>query len=358
MRYGALGIPYVHLSTFVGRKGLKHDMSQARRLFKSLKQHSAVFVRDPRILPSDNERYLNMLEDYFGNPYKDRVHDQRPDLGYHVGVSPPYIERPPDYRGFIARMPPEYRPYVTPCNCKGDPGERFSWPIGERPASTAFPVQNAADRVIPSGFKNEWASTMDALGEKMLETARTVCEMLALAQGLKRDTFSRLLKKAPHLLVPSGVNLREHGKKDTIIKAFNTDLNALTIHGKSRFPGLIIWGPDGQPKKVCVPDGWLLVQVGQQLEWLTGGKLLASFSEVVSLPETIKAMEYSEQEGWPLVSVSSTFFVHFRSDHMLRPLPMFLEGLNEDHLAAIDSLYPPILVGDQVRHELKVRGFA
>ena len=40
-----------------------------------------------------------------------------------------------------------------------------------------------------------------------------------------------------------------------------TDLNLLTIHGKSRFPGLFIWLRDGRRVPVSVPDGCLLLQV-------------------------------------------------------------------------------------------------
>ena len=42
------------------------------------------------------------------------------------------------------------------------------------------------------------------------------------------------------------------------------DLNFLTIHGKSRFPGLFIWLRDGRRVSVVVPDGCLLIQVRPQ----------------------------------------------------------------------------------------------
>jgi hypothetical protein len=38
------------------------------------------------------------------------------------------------------------------------------------------------------------------------------------------------------------------------------DLNWMTIHGKSRFPGLFIWLRDGRRVPVAVPDGCLLLQ--------------------------------------------------------------------------------------------------
>ena len=52
------------------------------------------------------------------------------------------------------------------------------------------------------------------------------------------------------------------GQKDRIIAGFHYDLNFITIHGKSRYPGLFVWTRDGQKKQVRVPDGCLLIQVG------------------------------------------------------------------------------------------------
>jgi hypothetical protein len=39
------------------------------------------------------------------------------------------------------------------------------------------------------------------------------------------------------------------------------DLNFLTIHGKSRFPGLFVWSREGKKLNVKVPHGCLLLQV-------------------------------------------------------------------------------------------------
>lgn len=40
-----------------------------------------------------------------------------------------------------------------------------------------------------------------------------------------------------------------------------SDLNFLTIHGKSRFPGLHVWLRDGTRAAVKVPQGCLFIQV-------------------------------------------------------------------------------------------------
>lgn len=46
---------------------------------------------------------------------------------------------------------------------------------------------------------------------------------------------------------------------------YHYDLNFLTIHGRSRFPGLFIWLRDGRKVPVKVPAGCLLLQAGKQV---------------------------------------------------------------------------------------------
>jgi isopenicillin N synthase-like dioxygenase len=132
--------------------------------------------------------------------------------------------------------------------------------------------------------------------------------------------------------------------------AFNTknsDLNLLTIHGKSRFPGLYIWTPQGKKLLVRIREGCLLVQAGKQLEWLTGGKIKAGFHEVVVVPETIEAMKSQSEKQRPLWRISSTLFAHTASDQILKPLPPFIEQNPQC------KNYPAILAGQQVQEELE-----
>lgn len=51
------------------------------------------------------------------------------------------------------------------------------------------------------------------------------------------------------------------GHKADVLAAFHSDLNYITIHGKSRFPGLFVWLRDGSKVAVKIPDGCLLIQV-------------------------------------------------------------------------------------------------
>ena len=87
------------------------------------------------------------------------------------------------------------------------------------------------------------------------------------------------LALTPGMMRP-GCNLEQHGKVGTCIAGYHYDLNLLTVHGKSRFPGLFVWLRDGQRVSVSIPDGCLLLQAGKQLEWLTAGHVQAGMHEV------------------------------------------------------------------------------
>jgi len=181
----------------------------------------------------------------------------------------------------------------------------------------------------------------------MLTSVHTVAEMLAVGLDLPSDTFTSLLRNGPHLLAPTGSDLGRFNKQDTIFAGFHYDLNFLTIHGQSRFPGLYIWLRDGTKKLVRVPDGCLLLQAGKQLEWLTGATITAGFHEVVVVPETLASIEKAQKEERSLWRVSSTLFSHIASDEELRVLPAFE---TEDS----KRKYPPTLAGDQVAEELSL----
>lgn len=77
----------------------------------------------------------------------------------------------------------------------------------------------------------------------------------------------------------TGANLEVHNTLDMCYAGYHYDLNFLTIHGKSRFPGLFVWLRNGKRVAVKIPAGCLFIQAGKQLEWLTGGYVKAGMHE-------------------------------------------------------------------------------
>jgi isopenicillin N synthase-like dioxygenase len=189
--------------------------------------------------------------------------------------------------------------------------------------------------------------------------------MVAIGLGLPAETFRNAGRYGPHLLAPTASDLVKYGKKDTILAGFHSDLNFLTIHGRSRYPGLHIWARNtGKRIPVKIPPGNnLLVQAGKQLEHITGGLIKAGFHEVVVNDQTLEVIEKRKVSfpDRPLIRISSTFFWHLSSDYDLIPIPVLVDKaqeLRDAHTKAGKSdgdevIYPPMKVGQQVANELK-----
>ncbi|XVF79590.1 hypothetical protein PTKIN_Ptkin15bG0001400 [Pterospermum kingtungense] len=318
-----------------------------REVSRLLKETGALLVRDPRCSAEDNDRFIDMMEKYFEKPSDFKCLQERPYLHYQVGVTPEGVEVPrslvdEEMQEKIKVIPKEHQP----CTPKGpDPKWRYMWRVGPRPLNTRFQELNS-EPVIPAGFP-EWKETMDSWGCKMISAIEAVAEMAAIGFGLPKDAFTSLMKQGPHLLAPTGSDLRRYGQEGTLFAGYHYDLNFLTIHGKSRFPGLNIWLRNGQKIEVKVPVGCLLIQTGKQIEWLTAGECTAGMHEVVVTKRTIDAIKLASEQNRSLWRVSSTLFAHIASDAVLEPLGHFAES-------PLASKYPPMCAGEFVEKELAV----
>ncbi|KAG2668630.1 hypothetical protein I3760_14G000800 [Carya illinoinensis] len=312
-----------------------------------LKETGALLVKDPRCTAEDNDRFIDMMERYFESPVEFKLLQERPNLHYQVGVTPEGVEIPrslvdEEMQEKLKAMPREFQPatLVGP-----DRKWRYMWRVGPRPLNTRFQELNS-EPVIPEGFP-QWKDTMDAWGYKMISAIEVVAEMAAIGFGLPKGAFTSLMKQGPHLLAPTGSDLRRYGQEGTVFAGYHYDLNFLTIHGRSRFPGLNIWLRNGEKVKVKVPIGCLLIQTGKQIEWLTAGDCIAGMHEVVVTNRTIEAIKLASEENRSLWRVSSTLFAHVASDAVLKPLGHFAES-------PVASKYPPMCAGEFVEQELAV----
>merc|ERR1719464_1175133 len=108
----------------------------------------------------------------------------------------------------------------------------------------------------------------------------TAAQMAAVGMGLDEDAFSSRMDKGNHLLSPTASDLMKY-EVGTAFAGFHYDLNFITIHGKSRYPGLFLWTRDFKKMACKIPQGCLLMQAGRMFEWITGGYVLSGFHEVV-----------------------------------------------------------------------------
>ncbi|CAA7265907.1 unnamed protein product [Cyclocybe aegerita] len=360
-------LPVIDLDLFLaGPYDSEAVLRECKKAANALIVYGALVLHDSRVSEEDNAKFLDLMEDYFNQPEADLKQDERPELSYQVGVTLENTEKPkcavdePCLR-IIEALEPSERPLDISAHFP-DPKCRFFWKMSEIPPyETQFPGLNAPNVVPQAVFiKEKWTSTMEQWGKAMKSAVSDLADMVAIGLGIPAETFREAGRYGPHLLAPTASDLVKYGKKDTILAGFHSDLNFLTIHGRSRYPGLNIWARNtGKRIPVKIPPGNnLLVQAGKQLEHITGGFIKAGFHEVVVNEQTLEVIKKQKASSpdRPLIRISSTFFWHLSSDYDLVPIPFLEErarSLRAEHSKAgksdgDESVYSPMKVGQQV----------
>jgi hypothetical protein len=78
-------LPVIDLSAFLSRPATDPAAQDAcRRAAECLRDTGALIVRDPRVSYEDNGRFLDMMEQYFGQSHEAKLTDVRAALSYQV----------------------------------------------------------------------------------------------------------------------------------------------------------------------------------------------------------------------------------------------------------------------------------
>ncbi|ORX37546.1 hypothetical protein BD324DRAFT_622325 [Kockovaella imperatae] len=352
-----MNIPQVSLDIYLKDPDSTEAHNEAVGAAESLILTGAVVVRDCRAPKEANDRFIDLFEDYFAQEKDVLKQDERPEIGYQVGVTLENTEKPKcgsddECLAVISALKEDQRP-LDISGHGADPKCRFFHRMSIPPPSdTIFPATSAPN-VVPEAFKDDWTERVTEWGTFMKQSVEGVAMMVAQGLGLHRRTFIDAGKYGSHLLAPTATDLTKYGQRDTIFAGFHTDLNFLTIHGQSRYPGLHVWARNvGEKIPVKIPEGCLLVQAGKQLEWITGGYIKAGYHEVVCTDATLAAMNRRKTAfpQRPLIRISSTFFWHLSPDHLLVPIPG-LQACAEAQFGPQKD-YGEMLVGNQVLQEL------
>ncbi|KAG2443195.1 hypothetical protein HYH02_009272 [Chlamydomonas schloesseri] len=351
-------LPVFDIGAVLGKQPKEYsaeDLKLCQDIAECLHQTGCLIVRDPRVPADMNDQFLDLLERYFGQPMERKLEDCRPSLDYQVGATPPGTEVPrcvvdPALQEQLRRLHATANQATVPTGA--DAKWRFMWRVGPRPAATAFPELNAVP-VVPKAFP-EWCGLMDGWGAALLGAATAVAGLAAVGLGLEPSALQEVMAGGPHLLAPTGSDLDVNCRTGVVLAGYHYDLNLLTVHGRSRFPGLYVWLRDGRRVAVRIPAGCLLMQAGKQLEWLTGGHIRAGMHEVVVTEATLAAAEAARAAGRSTWRVSSTVFTHCCSDALLRPLGRFGEqAATQEQEQQAAGAYPATRAGEQVQRELE-----
>jgi len=169
-----MDLPVIDLDIFL-QQPLDSEavQTECRKAANALITYGALVLHDSRVAESDNDTFLDLLEDYFAQPTEALQRDERPEFGYQVGATLDNTEKPkcavdePCLR-VIERLDPAERP-LDISGHDPDPKCRFFWRMVEKPPyDTQFPALNA-ENVVPktAGIKERWTPVMNRWGDSM-----------------------------------------------------------------------------------------------------------------------------------------------------------------------------------------------
>lgn len=202
------------------------------------------------------------------------------------------------------------------------------WHVG-RELPEGHPLSEfMADNVWPSEVEG-FRETFSDLYEAFEVAGGRVLEAIALHLGLPRDFFvptveegnsvMRLLRYPP---------LEGKEAEGAIRAAAHGDINTITLLLGAEEAGLELLTKQDEWKAVEVPEGALVINVGDMLDRLTNGKLRSTTHRVVN----------PRGEAAYRARYSMPFFLHFRPDYVIETLDSCIDPERpEDHPAPISS---------------------
>lgn len=239
---------------------------------------------------------------------------------------------------------------------EGGGGARGYTPFGTEKAKDAevFDLKEFwhVGRTLPEGHPlsqfmapNVWPTEVDGFRETMsalfsaFETAGArVLEAIALHLGRPRDFFAdsvedgnsvmRLLHYPP---------LAEGAPEGAVRAAGHEDINTITLLLGAEEAGLELLTKTGEWLPIPAAEGALVINVGDMLQRQTNGRLRSTTHRVVNpRGEAARRARYS-----------MPFFLHFRPDFMIEPLP---ECIDAD---GANPPQPPISAHDFLMQRLR-----
>lgn len=312
---------------------------ECEQIANGFAESGVMLVKDPRVATEDSEAYLDMMESYYAQPWEKLQKDLHPEIGYHIGLTPPLTEIARDFSDWSRTLTPEHMPYTDTAARMPDQKLRFMWLYGPRAESHRWPSLNEKTPV-PEDLE-QMGEVLDTWCDTLFDAGTVVLEVLAIGFGWEKNTLTDMIQYGPHVLGPTGSELGDYTQEDigTVLAGVHDDTNVITMHGRSRFRALIAWTKAGEPFLVRAPEGHLVCQAARELEYLTAGHVNAGMHEVVVLPETLEDVAKAKAAGRSTMRVSSNFFIHARSNKVLKPLGKFANTEEAKN-------YPPVWVGN------------
>lgn len=137
-KFSQQSVPVVDLSDFLTSPSSSTNSATCKSILDSFHKYGCLVVKDPRVKPSYNEEFLNMMENYFDNRSKrfykgEKLEDFFPEYGFQTGATPEYKELAKPHSEVINQYQNDNKA-STGSKPPYDAKWRFFWRIGERPA--------------------------------------------------------------------------------------------------------------------------------------------------------------------------------------------------------------------------------
>lgn len=200
-------------------------------------------------------------------------------------------------------------------------------PLAEFMAANIWPTE-------VEGFRE----TMAALFAAFEAAGARVLEAIALHLGRPRDFFASSVEDGNSVMrllhyPPLGPGAPE----GAIRAAGHEDINTITLLLGAEEAGLELLTRSGEWHAVAVPQGALVINVGDMLQRQTNGKLRSTTHRVMNpRGEAARRARYS-----------MPFFLHFRPDFLIEPLPECIDS------EAANPPQPPITAHDFLMQRLR-----
>lgn len=294
--------------------------------------YGLVYVRGHRIDPRALLDFYGAFREFVARPVEQKQPYGRADLWYQRGWTPPNTEV-----AVASGGQPDFKECYFVAPYDNEPSLSLQYP--ELYPPNVFPEDE------PAGFREGYID----LGRALHEAGEKLLEGCADALGLPRDTFAKVVDGGAHVtrvLNYLGLDEKQVGT-GVVWGEEHTDFNLLTL-----LPGGQFYDPQGEPQRKPddksglflrtrptadhpngllvpgrAPEGCITVQVGQQLEILTGGEFVAT-PHVITAPAT---------PHW--TRLSSAHFMHAQANQVLYPLEKFRTE------KAMTDYSPPVLAG-------------